>query len=58
MKLYICVTEEYYGGESDVNAFLTLAQAEKYQLKFTDITKEKINMIILEREIEQNTDHI
>ena len=49
MKVYIVVTEEYYGGEDKVRIFTNLARAQEYVNHLFETYK--IDVLILEREL-------
>ena len=49
MKIYIVVTEEYYGGEDKVKVFTNVVHAQEYVNHLFETYK--IDVLILEREL-------
>ena len=50
MKIFVVITEEYYGGSDKIKIFKTENDAEEYVYKHND----GLDMIILEPEINEN----
>ena len=51
MKIYLVLTEEYFGGEKYIRGFTNLSDAENYEKELEILTNSRLEIIIKEIDV-------